>query len=178
MATPLDFGLIKQFEIIFPFIFMFTILFVIFSKFTPFFKDSKTISGVLAFVVAVMAMFSPIAVQSIQMMAPWFVLMFMFLILTLIGLYTIGFQESDVLGVLGNKDYEFILIIIIIVFVIIGIGSVGKAVADQGGFGTGVNEGQEAEFYQTIFNSKVLGMIFIMMTAFFTIMMLARRPGK
>lgn len=177
MATPLDFGLLKQFEVIFPFIFTLAITFAIFTQWVPVLKDNKTLAGIAAFSIAVMMMFSPIAVRSLTLAAPWFVIFTMFIILTLMGFYTMGIKESTVVSVVQSERWQFISIIIAVVFIGIAVGSVSKAVSEQGGFGPDVQQSQEAEFYNTIFNSKVLGMVFIMFIAFFTIMILGRRSS-
>jgi len=175
MATPLDFGLFKQFEIIFPFIFIVTILFVVFSKWTPLLKESKTLAGVCAFSVAVMTMFSPIAVRSISLAAPWFVLFVLFSTFVLIGFYSLGIKESSVVGVIASDRYSYIVILIVTLFLIIAIGSVSKAVSEQGGIGPEAGSTQESEFYRTIFHPQILGVIFIMLVAFFTIMVVAKK---
>jgi len=174
MATPLDFGLLSQFQSIFPFILVFTVTFVILTK-MPFFKDSKTFAGIAAFVLAVMSMFSPLAVRSLNLAAPWFVIYFIFLLFILIGIYTLGIEEKAVIDVLKGEKYSFINILSVTIMLVIVIGSIGKAVTEQGGFGPGEEVGQEAEFYKTFFHPKVLGVIFIMLIAFFTIMVLGRK---
>lgn len=175
MATPLDFGLLKQFEMIFPFIFVTVILFAIFSKWFPLTKDNKTMAGILAFAFGVLTMFSPIAVRALSLAAPWFVLFLIFLTLLILGVLVVGVKYDTVVGVVSTERYSFISILIVIVIAVIAVGAVSKAISEQGGFGPGEETGQEGEFYRTIFNPNVLGLVFILLIAFFTIQQLGRK---
>jgi len=175
MVTPLDFGILKQFEAIFPFIFVLVILYAIFSQWFPLLKGNKTMSALLAFSFAVLTMFSPIAVRSLSLAAPWFVLFIMFLALVLVGVHVLGVSEKNVIDVVTSERYSFIPILVVVVLVVIGLGGVSKAISEEGGFGPGEQTSQEADFYNTIFHPKVLGLIFIMLIAFFTIQTLGRK---
>ncbi len=184
MATILDFGLLKPFEAIFPFLFLLVFLYAVLSRF-------KTLDGkpafalIIAFVLSIMAMMSPILVRTINLMAPWFVLLIVFILIILLAYQTFGIQESTILEIVKSSEYgqTFTWIVIILVGAIV-VGSLTTAFSEQEGFQKlqkgGVVEpslppsqagapagpvGEKEELFKTIFHPKVLGIIVLMLVA-------------
>lgn len=191
MATPLDISLIRQFDVIFPFLLIFVMVYAGLS-FMKAFKDNKAIHAILAFVLSFLTLFSPLAIRTVNIMSPLFVILMIFILFALMIFMTLGPSESDVLKVLKSKEYQFTWYWILAFILLIGFGSFFKAVAEtQGGVpGYGGtpgapgqvapagppiqgDPGQEADFYKTLFHPKVLGLIFIMLLGLFTINRLA-----
>jgi len=163
----------------FQFLLVVVMTYVVFSNFVPKLQDSKSMCGILAFIIGMFTMFSPIAGRTISLAMPALALLIIFLVFMLITFYAMGHKEDVILGVLQHKRYDYInIIIIVIVIAIVGL-SLGKAVSEEGGIGVqGEGTDQESEFYKTIFHPKILGMTFILLVAFFTIQRLGGKPTE
>lgn len=174
MATPLDLGLLKEFGMIFPIIFIFIVMYAILIK-TNYFKDNKGLASLLSIVLAVMVMFSPIARDTINRMAPWFVLLLIFIIFTLITFMVFGTTESDIMGVLKGGKHKSINMWIIALVLMIAIGSLTSVISERGGIGkdsgdiTIEGEDQTSEFWHTLANPKLLGLVLIFFISSFTV---------
>ena len=178
MATLMDIGLLKEFGDIFPFLLVFVLVYAILIK-TPFFKDNKGLASLLGVIMGIMTLFSTIARETITVMAPWFVLLFIFIIFMLIAFMIFGTTESDVMSLLKSEKFGVGLWVVALV-IIITVGSLMSVLSEHGGIGKapavlaeGVAEGeapaQTSEFWDTLVNPKVLGLALLLMIASFTI---------
>ncbi|MEK6874423.1 MAG: hypothetical protein AABX52_01595 [Nanoarchaeota archaeon] len=185
MATILDISLLYNFSIIFPFLLIWTLTYGVLG-YTKAFNNNKALHATIAILLAFMALYSPIAIRSISIMAPFFVILIIFLVFGMLAVMTVGIQEETVMKHILDKDNTYILWWITAFALIIGFGSFFKAVADAGGvpgFAGGAGtpttpggqeaSGQEQDFFKTLFHPKVLGMIFLLLVALFTINRLA-----
>ncbi len=187
MATILDgFGLLQKFQIIFPFLFILVISYAIFAK-TGFPSKNTAVQGFLALILAVLFLFSEGARTVVNLMAPWFVVLFVFLIFVLLAFMLFGHTEEGIVEFMKTSTYgSTIAYWIITLVLIIGLGSLANV--GFGGKSSGVtpeNVGQIAEgqnaasagesaFWGTLFHPQVLGMVFILLVAMFTLQKLAR----
>ena len=191
MATPLDTSLIQHFDIIFPFLLVLVLMYAVLSKIKIF--SSASINAIISFVVAVMFLMSPLVREVLNTAAPWFILLFVFIIFSLVAYMALGAEQSDILNVVKSTEYRYISFWILALILIITLGSLAHVVSKYGGFGSDVSvdpdqnrsdipsdpsyvvpEDQQQDFWQTIVHPKVLGMVFIMLTAMFTIMRLVK----
>ncbi len=184
MATPFDTGLIASFSIIFPFLLTFAIVYGVLSA-TKTFDNNRGIQGIIAIVCAFSILMSSLIREVMNTMAPWFVLLFFFTVFTLASFKIFGATDNDIIGVLKSPDYRSINYFIMAVILIIGFGSLFKVLSDRGGIGSGneINvtapdgtvtvQNQESEFWNTIINTKVLGLIIIFLIATVTVNRLA-----
>ena len=183
MTTFLDIGLLQSFNPVFSFLFVWVAVFAILG-YTKLFTDNKGIHAMLAFILAVLTLLSGKLVDLIGLIAPVFVvgmifLMFLFMIYKMFGVEEKWFQEA-----ITGKSSAFFWIIIIAAVILIG--SVAKifgpellAFTQAGATnetGNATNIGQNIG--ATFFHPKVLGFIFIMAIALFTIMQLASEVKK
>lgn len=181
MATPLDIGLLANFKIIFPFLFIFCIVFAVLAS-TKLLGDNKIIHATIAIAMAFMSLFSDLVVETINIAAPWFVILVIFIVFVLLALMILGVKEADVMSVIKTDEYSYIIWWVVALVVIIIIGSLSHVMAEKRGgyppYGpsanyTAIEEGelaaQESDFWQTLFHPKVLGMIVILLIGFFTI---------
>jgi len=181
MVTPLDIGLLKSFQIIFPFLFVFCVVYALLT-YSKFLGENRALQAMIAVVLAFMSLFSDIVVETINTSAPWFVLLIIFMVFLILGFMIIGAREADIMAVIKNPEYSFISWWIIALVIIIVIGSLSHTIAERKGgyppYAPGVNatleEGeelaaQESAFWQTIFHPKILGLFVIMLIAFFTV---------
>jgi hypothetical protein len=177
MVTPLDVGLLKNFQVIFPFLLIFCITYGILT-YTKIFGENRAIHAMIALVLAFMSLFSDIAVETINTAAPWFVLLVIFIVFLMLGFMIIGVREADILKLIKDPEYHFIGWWIVALVLIIVIGSLSHTIsAKRGGyppFTAGDNvtledKTQESAFWKTLFHPKVLGFAAIMLIAFITV---------
>jgi len=186
MATLLDLGLLNHFQIIFPFLLVFTLSYAILQK-IDLFKDNNSINAFISFLLAVVFLFSDTVRDTLNTAAPWFVLFFIFIIFTLVAYMALGANSSDIMGVLKSDEYSYINIWVITIVIIIVFGSLTHVLAQKGGIGTGTNNltnttavkvnsggGQENDFWATIVHPKVLGLVLILLIAMFAVQRLTR----
>ena len=186
MATPLDIGLLQKFDVIFPFLLVLVLGYVVLTRIS-WFKENHAIAFILSFALAVLTIFNPVVIKTINMMAPWFVLVFVFMLLIFMAYTAFGIKEETILATITGaeygKDFGFWVLAIVL---IIGIGSLTTVISEEQGFtplttdgnATLVPEGasvEEAGFWQTLFHPKVLGLALILLIAMFTIQRLAAK---
>ncbi len=187
MATPLDTSLLQKFDIIFPFLLVLVLVYVALSRIS-WFKDKQAFCFVIAFALGILTIFNNVAVRTINMMAPWFVLLFIFMIFVLMAYMAFGVKEETILDTVTKGKYasDFGYWILALVL-IIGIGSLTTVISEEKGFTAMGGEtteapstegGEKSGFWETLFNPKVLGLALLLLVAMFTIMKLASAPQK
>lgn len=142
MASPLDTSLLSHFEVIFPFLLVMVLTYGILTKIN--FFESKQLNGFISIIVAVMMLFSPIARETLNVAAPWFVLLFIFIIFTLVAYMALGAEGSDIHDVLTGGNYSYINIWIVALVLIIVFGSLFYVLANHGGVGKDLDVQQTA----------------------------------
>ncbi len=174
MATPLDIGLLEKFSVIFPFLFVLVIVYAIL-QYGKFLGSNKGIHALIALFLAIMTLFSSAVTDTINLMAPWFILLFVFILFVIIAFKIFGTSDSDIMSVLKDPSYNYIIWWIVAIGLIIALGSLTSVVwsAESGGMPTyneSSAEGMGANaFWNTIFHPKILGMAVILLIAVFTI---------
>ena len=179
MATFLDIELLRNFQVIFPFLLVFCITYGVIA-YTKIFGENKGLQAMIAIIFAFMSLFSDIVTETINTSAPWFVLLLIFTVFLLMGFMVLGVKEADVMSLLKNPEYSFINWWIAAIVIIIIIGSLSHTLAQKkGGYPPFIEDGnfteddgvskQESDFWQTIFHPKVLGLLALLIIAFFTI---------
>lgn len=185
MATPLDVGLLQKFDVIFPFIFVLVIIYAVLAN--SWLKDKQAIAFILSFLLAVMTLFSSIAVKTINRMAPWFVLLVIFGILLLLVYTSFGVKDEKIMDVLTKSEYRSTFAWwVLALMLIIGLGSLSAVISEEVTFeqlAAGENattlqpgETEEVGFWGTLFHPKVLGLALILLIAMFTVQKLAAKP--
>ena len=185
MATPLDVGLLQKFDVIFPFLLILVFAFIILTRIS-WFKENKAIAFIISFTLAVLALFNPVVVKTINMMAPWFVLLFIFMLLVFMAYVAFGVKEETIIETITTgeyaKDFGYWILAIVL---IIGLGSLSTVISQEKGFQPLTTEenatvvvpegagAEEAGFWETLFHPKVLGLVLILLIALFTIQRLA-----
>lgn len=180
MATILDIGILKSFSGIFPFLFALVITWAVLMR-AKFFADNKAFAAIIAFLFAVATMFSTVAIKTINLMAPWFVLLFLAIVLIMVVYQAFGIQESQILGVItGQYGTEFAWVIIVILGLIIT-GSLFTVLAEEkielrAAAGVTVEQMTPAQWGLSVLtHPKVLGFMAVMLIAMFTIQQLLAR---
>jgi hypothetical protein len=188
MATFLDVGLYKHFYVIFPVLLVFVTTFALLQK-SKLFGDNKGIHSLIAICIALLMLFSPGVIAVISIMAPWFVLLFIFVLLVILGFMFLGVQDKSILDVVNSWGtmHWFLLFFAIIIF----IGAIASVYGSSmlpysgGATGTAVTAGTNtttstgdfnSNVGRTIFHPKVVGLVFVLSVATFTIKLIAQGP--
>ena len=183
MATPLDIGLLQKFDLIFPFLLILVIGYVVLTR-IKIFKENQALAFILSLALAILALFNPIVIKTINMMAPWFVLLFVFMLLVFMAYVAFGIKEDTIIETITKGKYatDFGYWILAIVL-IISIGSLTTVISQEEGFipltednaTIAQAEGEQAGFWATLFHPKMLGMVLLLLIALFTIQKLSQR---
>ena len=191
MATFLETGALNYFSIIFPALLVFVIVYALLEK-TKILGENKGLHAIAAIVAAFLVMLSGDIVQIINFGAPWFVLVFVFLVLLLLIYRFMGATEADLTKVIRtDKPIQWTIFFIGLVIVIASISNIygQRLLAQTEEYAVGENitvaEAREiiaeeegltyrSELYKTFFSPKILGLIFIFLVATFTIALLTR----
>jgi hypothetical protein len=183
MATILDLGALKAFDKVFTFVLVTVIIYAFLSK-TDYFKDERRVfAAIIALTVGVLTLTSGLVINTVNLMAPWFVLLIIFAMFMMLAFMLFGFSLDDIKKFIESGNFgvgNWIMWLAII----IGVGSLVYVWDQQAGFGEltqgNVSAEQAAQedygFWQTLFHPKILGMALVMLVAFFTIKFLSDAP--
>ncbi len=180
MVTFLDITLFQYFNVIFPILLIFAVLFALLQK-TKILGENVTINAIISIAVALMSLLSPDVISLINYVAPWFVLVFIFVILLLLVYQLLGATEKDILSALkGDKTIQWTVFGIALVILVAGFAHIwGERMLALQGTPEGADVVEEGEpgfkqnLYTMLFSPKVLGVIFIFLIAIFTIAFLS-----
>jgi len=187
MATFLQLGLMNYFSIIFPALIVFVIVFALFQKFKILGED-KTVHSIIAIALAFLVILSADVVELINVMAPWFVIIFVFLVLLLVLFKLMGASDENIAAILTkNKGVQWIIIGIGFIILIGALAHVygerlAPVTAEEPVEGAVVSEAiaekEPTTFGENVlkilFNPLMLGVIFILLVAIFTIALITR----
>lgn len=188
MATPLDIGLLGDFGVVFPAIFIFVVVYAFLMKTKIF--ENQAWNAALAIVVALMAILSPIATKTINRMAPYMVLLVILILFIMLAFMAFGVKEDSITSVVKTEAYPVKMILLLTV-VGIFVGSLFSVISEETGFqqltdaqaaadGTGDTSApsEQQEFFRVLFHPKMLGMGAIMLIMIFTVTRLAAATEK
>ena len=183
MATFLQIGLLNYFSIIFPALLIFFVVFAILQK-TKVLGENITVNAIVGIAIAFIVILFRDIVTVINFMIPWFVIIFIFLILLLVVLKIMGATDATIAEMLANnKSVQWILVGIGVIILIAAIAHVyGERlvpVTAEGEIAEGaeIGEGESAykqSIMKVIFNPLILGMLFILILAIAAIGLLTR----
>jgi len=165
MATFLDIGGLEQFSVIFVFIFVWLAVYAILT-YTKILGENKGIHIVIGLIIALLVLFSPIATGTIEYIAPWFAVVFIFVIFTTIALKLFGATGMESLGSLRLITF----VVIILILVVGALSYVRQQITVPGENETSVDYGKTTTI---LFHPKILGVMFILVIAVFTIILMA-----
>jgi len=193
MATFLDIGLVQHFAVIFPILLVFVIVFALLEK-SKMLGENKGMHALIALCIAMMMLFVPGITQVIAVMAPWFVLMFLFVFFFFFLLMAFGVKWEKI-SEYASKDWEtphwFLLVIGIVIFVgaiATVYGSSLLPFSQEPGTAAQINATEGATTTDTgsfnqnvgrvLFHPKTIGLIFLLMVGSLTIRLLAGGSKK
>lgn len=186
--TFLDIGVFPFFTILWPFLFVTVVSFAFLNRMKVL-TENPALHALIAFFFGMITIFSGIAVKTINMMAPWFVLLFIFGVFIIMVYMSFGIKEETILGTITGKEYGSVFgYWIIALSLLIGLGSLSTVISEEKGFAalgekevvvtpTGETALVEtAGFFAVLTHPKVLGFALIMLVAFFTINRMVAKP--
>jgi len=180
MATFLDVGLFQYFQVIFPVLIVFALVYAVLQKTKALGDNAGVINAIVAIVAGFMILLSKTALSLINFMTPWFVVLIVFFLLFLLVFRVFGASDSMVANALKDKTLMWALIGIGLLIFLIGIGNtVGQSLTEKAfqetetevavGEGSTATTSYEDNIMGIIFNTKVLGLLLIMFIAVFAI---------
>lgn len=169
MATFLDVSGLEYFSSFFVFLFVWLAVYALL-QYTKVLGENQGISVIIGLIIGLLVLFSPIATGVIQYISPWFAVVFIFAIFATVGLKVIGASDADIVATGPLKTLVGIVIVIILV--------VGALSYIRGEI-TVPGDNETSTDYSTstavIFHPNILGVIFILIVAVFTIALLATK---
>lgn len=191
MATILDLSLLQTFDFVFPFIFIWAIIFAILQK-TGATGKSVAIDSIISTVVAFMSILSSDIIKLINFMIPWFAVAIIFFIILLLIFRIFGAEEKHIFEALkSDKAIMWVILGIALVIVFAALGNVfGQSFTEQAFPGeastvvtANATSGVATPSFQTnitgiLSNPKVLGMIILFAIAIFAIALLSGSNAK
>lgn len=182
MATVLDVGLIQYFDVIYPVVLVFALVFAILQK-TKALGAIKALDAVVAIVVAFTILLSRSIIDLINFMIPWFTIAIIFFVMLLLIFQVFGAKEENIFEYMkGDKAVGWTIVgIAIVIMVAAGANVFGQDLVVAGGYATGeINETSgvattdfETNIYATLFHPKVLGLIVLFGIAIFAVALLS-----
>ncbi len=181
MATILDLGLLESFDFIFPFIIVWAVVFALLQK-TKVIGDSPAINAIIGVAVGFTLIISEAFVALVNFITPWFAVVFIFFIMTIMIFRTFGLSEGDITSAAKNKIVYWLLIGVALAIVTAGFATVlGQDLLDLGtdstevvnADGTVASDSFDQNVFLSLFHPKMLGLIVVFAIAGFTVALLS-----
>lgn len=171
MATFLDVTGLEHFSSFFVFIFVWLAVYAILI-YTRVLGGNKAISIVIGLLIGVFVLLTPIASGVIQYIAPWFAVIFIFVILISITSKMFGAADFE-----SYSSLKWVVLVVIIIALIVGSLSYVRERTILPGDNETTEDIDFAKTTNFFFHPKVLGMLFVLLIAVFTIALLAGKSS-
>jgi len=171
MATFLDVTGLAQFSTLFVFVLVLLIVYVVIAVSRVFGQTSNAIAWLVAFIVAVLVIISPIATGAIAYISPWFGLIFVFVMFAAIAVKILGGTDSNIESMPALRSVLVVAILIVLIFGVLSY--VRERTVLPGDNETSSDIGEYTKSVNIIFHPKILGGIAVLLIAIFTIALLA-----
>lgn len=192
MATFLDFSILSGASAVFAFLLIFLLVYAVIT-YTGMFKMNQGIAAMIAFAIAVITVFSPSAVQVIQLVIPWYVLMMfiIFIMLLMVLIFgSLGNSGAEIRATMGEyyKTVVNFIIVIAVIILLAGLGQVYLGGGERDVLSGDQNQtittdgsnigGRGAEaFIDALFHPKIVGLVAFFVIAVFTILLMGSKPS-
>jgi len=165
MATFLDVTGLQHFSAIFVFLFVIVAVWALLT-YTKVMGEHQWVVGIAAVLIGIFVIISPIATKVVQNVAPWFAVLFVFLVLVTVATKMVGDAQLDFMKPL--------FMILVIVILIMGAGTTIRSnIIVPGDNESSVDFNRDYSQTSTIiFHPKFMGMMLILAIAIFTIALL------
>jgi hypothetical protein len=177
MATVLDIGALHYFKPIFTFLFVFVIMYALLQK-TKILGGVKGVDALVSFVMAILFMLTPGLVEIVDFSTSWFVVLFIFIILTVVVFMILGVQEEALTEIFRKSWFLWTILIVIGVF-IFGFAATkvyGPGISGIYGNETSVQEKDTFTYNlgRIIFHPRALAVFFILLVASQAVRLISR----
>src|SRR3989338_7637930 len=178
MVTFLDTSVLKAFDVVYAFLFVWALMYAILHK-VKFVSTSSGVNAVIATAAAFIVILSRNIVEMINFMIPWFTIVIIMVVLLLLIFQIFGFKEADMAKAVKDKAIYWTLIGIAIVIMFAAFSNVfGQSILEAGQQARGeINDtsvpGFQQSLFVTLFNPKVLGLIILFAIAVMTVALLS-----
>ena len=194
MATPvLNIQLLEYFSPVFSFILVLVLVYAA-MQYTKLLGANKIVHAIIALVIAFIVVLSPSITALVMFAAPWFTVLFIFIIFGLIGFKLFGVSDASIANVMRHHTGLQWTMIIIVLIIVIGALSVsfgqkqletdptiGSDQAFQADYVRSTQGGSTAtgdyqtNFQRTLYHPKTLGVLFILIIASLTVRLMSGR---
>ena len=176
----LDISLLNFLSPLITFLLIWGIVYAILEK-SQLLKGTSPFHAFLGFVIALLFSFTPKAVEFIETITPWMVVLFVVVILILVLFLSMGWTESSFQDAMGEPVMRWTIIIIVLIILVSSLTQVfAPAFSEEGsGGGSSIVNGEEVsdtvgeEVRKAVFSPKVLGAVFLLIIAAFVIRLLS-----
>lgn len=165
MATLLDTGLLGYVAPIFSFLLVYAVIYAILLK-SKIFGENNLINSVIPLAVSVIFLLMPGAVDFINFITPWFVVLLLVGFAVALLFLFLGAEKNTVQGWMSNPTIYWTALIFGMIIIVAGLTHVFGNFFGQPDTGSG-SIGSEVQF--SIFNPKIIATIFILIIATFAI---------
>lgn len=168
MATFLDVTGLQYFSNLFAFLFVWLMVYALLA-YTKALGSNHLIHALIGLIIGLFALFSPLVTGAIIFIAPWFALIFVFVMLIMVasGMFGAGTEIATF------PAFKGVLFTIIVVILVVG---VLAYIREQVGVPEEITEKSDfSKITNVLFHPKFIGMVFILIIAVFTIALLTAR---
>ena len=188
MATVLDLGLVQSFDVIYPVLLVFALLFSLLHK-TKILGESTAFNAIISAVVGFMILLSRTVIDIINFMVPWFIIAAIFFLLVLLLFNIFGAREGDVLSYIqSDKGVGWTIVGISVIIFIAAIANViGQDLTEasfQEGTTVSVNGSEstatssfDTNIQNIFFHPKILGFATLFIIVIFAVGLLTGNFG-
>jgi len=179
MVSLFDFGILESISWLFPMILIFAVVYAVLV-----YKNiiqSLTLAAAIAFSVAFIFLLTPGLLEVIRVIVPWYALTLVIMLMLMMVYSFAGVEKYS--GQYANYNVSLqdtIRFTMVAVFIIILIAGLAKVYLGSGEFLSqreGTLEAGELSFWSTLLHPSVIGFFVLMVIAFFTVLLLAKKEG-
>lgn len=166
-------GILDYFSALFAALLVFAIVFALLGQ-TRILGENKVIQALVAIILALLVLIYPDLIQLINFISPWFVLVFIFIVMLLLVYRIFGVSEHAIAEyVQSDRTLSWILVAIGLIILLAGVFTVfGQRALQATVEGNATGEAQagfQANVFNTIFHPKILGVLLVFAIAIFAI---------
>jgi len=167
MATFLDVTGLQYFSNLFAFLFVWLVVYALLT-YKGILGNNHLIHALVGLIIGLFALFSPTVTGAIIFIAPWFALLFVFVMLIMVASNMFG--ATDISSYPGFGSIVLTIIVIVLVVGVLAYARDKMSVPEE------IDESSDfSKMTNVIFHPKFIGMVFILIIAVFTVGLLASK---
>lgn len=187
MAVPIiNIELLQHFSPVLSFILVLALIYAAL-QYTKILGANKIIHAIIALVIALIVVLSPNITSIVMFAAPWFTILFILVIFSLIGFKLFGVSDESIASTMKNHaglQWTFIIILVIIILGALAtsfgqkqleLGQAGEKVvlSNQAPAGSTATASYQTNLQRTIYHPKMLGLLFVLIVAALTVRLMS-----